>query len=427
MAEGRGTAQDWRDDKSVVECHRYILEHELACDIHFKVGPPENEQQFGAHKSLLMARSNEFFTMFEEHGTEPNGLIAVPDIDAMTFKLMLLYIYCDDTIVDLNGVFHLLYAARKYKLKGLVMSCLSQIKPAIQTHRLCWVLTNACLQQDEEVKQLCLQYINLHSYVVFGSKGFLELQEDIMIEILKQDRVNMQEKDIFEAVVKWAKLKCRTNLVESNGENLRNILVNILPHVRFARMEPSYFSVKVSHMNILTQEELLENFQFLTTSKADHPDPPRDRRLLFERFCQVECGKGYFRGNADAISFMLSGNAKLHEVLVYGSCQFDALYRITVKIFENRDRTLWNKDIQLETDGYTKVYPIAIEPSVMMRKEVCYTLLMVIEGPASYYGKKGVIQKQLDGLSITFIPNEKGLNGTNIKQGQFSGFVFKKV
>ncbi|XP_060075874.1 BTB/POZ domain-containing protein 3-like isoform X2 [Ylistrum balloti] len=390
MAEGRGTAQDWRDDKSVVECHRYILEHELACDIHFKVGPPENEQQFGAHKSLLMARSNEFFTMFEEHGTEPNGLIAVPDIDAMTFKLMLLYIYCDDTIVDLNGVFHLLYAARKYKLKGLVMSCLSQIKPAIQTHRLCWVLTNACLQQDEEVKQLCLQYINLHSYVVFGSKGFLELQEDIMIEILKQDRVNMQEKDIFEAVVKWAKLKCRTNLVESNGENLRNIL-------------------------------------FLTTSKADHPDPPRDRRLLFERFCQVECGKGYFRGNADAISFMLSGNAKLHEVLVYGSCQFDALYRITVKIFENRDRTLWNKDIQLETDGYTKVYPIAIEPSVMMRKEVCYTLLMVIEGPASYYGKKGVIQKQLDGLSITFIPNEKGLNGTNIKQGQFSGFVFKKV
>ncbi|XP_033748488.1 BTB/POZ domain-containing protein 6-like [Pecten maximus] len=427
MAAGGDGPQDWRDGKTLVQCNRYILEQEIGCDVHFIVGPPDNQRRIGAHKSLLMARSDVFFAMFEGSMAELNSMITIPDIDPIVFKLMLQFIYCDDAKVDLMDSFPMLYAAQKYNLKSLAQKRIERIKSMISTNRVCWVLMHACIWVQDEVKELCLEHIILHSYAVFGTRGFLELTEASLIEILKLHRINMEEKDIFEAVIKWANQKCRTDSIEASGENMRRILVNILPYIRFARMEQSYFSDKVSHMEILTQDQILENFRFLTSKKADHPDQPRDRRIVFERFSGVKSGKGYFRGNADAISFMLSNNVRLHELLIYGSCQFQASYKIALKILEDGEHQLCQKSIELETDGYTKTYPLEIDPPLMMKREICYTLLMAMEGPVSYYGDRGVVQKQQEGMTITFMPNEKGLNGTNIKQGQFSGFVFKEV
>ncbi|OWF48237.1 BTB/POZ domain-containing protein 2-like [Mizuhopecten yessoensis] len=424
MASGGDEPQDWRDNKSLVQCNRYILEQEIGCDVRFEVGEGDNQKSMAAHKSHLMARSDVFFAMFEGPMAEPNSMIQIPDIEPVTFKLMLQFIYCDDNKIDLVDSFPLLYAAQKYNLKGLAVKCVQRIRQGISSDKVCWIFMHGCIWSQDEVKDLCMKHIIHHSYAVFGSKGFLDMSEESLIEILKNGRLNMEEKDIFEAVVKWARRKCRT---ENNRGNLRNALVNILPHIRFARMELSYFSEKVSHMDILTPERLVETFRFLTSRKADHPDQPRDRRIIFERFTRVKSGKGYFRGNADAISFMLSEDARLHEVLVYGSCQSEGLYKIDIKVIEDGDRQLCRKQIDLETDGFTKTYPIEIAPPMMMSKNMCYTLLMVMVGPASYFGEKGVIAKQQEGLTITFLPNEKGLNGTNIKQGQFNSLVFKKT
>lgn len=417
--------EDWREGKSLVQCNRYILEQEVACDVHFIVGQAENRRRIGAHKTILMTRSNVFFAMFEGTMAELGSVITIPDIDPFSFKLMLLYIYCDDDRVDISDSFPVLYAAQKYNLKGLAEKCTQRIKTAISTSKVCWVLMHACTWMQEEIKRLCLQYIILHSFAVFGTKGFLDLNLPTLIEVVKHDRVNMEEKDIFEAVVKWGRHRCRTALLPTTS--IRDFIGNVLPYIRFARMELSYFSEKVSHMGILTESELVEHFKFLTTSKADHPDPPRDRRVVFQRFSGVKSGKGYHRGNADAISFMLSKNVMMHAVLVYGSCQYNASYRIKIKILKDGEHPVYEKNIELETDGFTKTYPIEIEPPLQMERETCFTVLMVMEGPVSYYGDGGVIQKQHEGMTITFIPNEKGLNGTNIKYGQFNGFVFKKI
>lgn len=320
-----------------------------------------------------------------------------------------------------------MYAAQKYNVQGLVERCQQRMRTDISRENVCLTLMNTYLYDDEDTKRLCLHYIFLHSSDVFSSEGFLDLSEECLIEILRHHRVNMKEEEIFRAVVKWADKKCDTEARPVNGETRRQVMINISPFIRFARMESAYFSDKVSLMGILSDSQLIETFRFLTTSKADHPDPPRQQRLVFERFRRVMSGKGYFRGNADTISFISSKDAKLHEVFIYGSCQHGAMYQVKLCILEEGDNKVYEKNFELQTDGYQKTYPVTIGPPLKIKKDVCYTLLMVMTGPVSYYGQKGLDTLTTDGMTVTFLPNEQGLNGTNIQQGQFNCLVFEKV
>ncbi|XP_033748490.1 BTB/POZ domain-containing protein 6-like [Pecten maximus] len=426
MAEFINEQQNWRNGKTLKQCNRYILEQEIGCDIHFIVGPPDNQKRIGAHKCILMARSDVFFAMFEGLMAGPDSLITVPDIDPFTFKKMLLYIYCDDTGIDLSEAFPLLYAAQKYNIQGLVTRCDQRMRAGMSVENVCFVLMNAVLFRAEETKQLCLQYIYLHALNVFSADGFMDLSEECLIEILQHHKVNMQEEKIFEAVEKWGVERIKRQNLEVNARNTRSVLNNILPYIRFPRMDASYFTDKVSLKGILTDSELVTHYRFLTTKRADPPEPPRDRRLVFDRFKGNMSGKGYLRGNADAISFILSDDAKLHEVFVYGSCKNEALYRIKLNIQEDEHK-LPEKYFDLRTNGATKTYPLEIVPPVLVKKDVRYSLVMQMTGPASYSGQHGETTIAKDGVTISFMVNEAGLNGTNVKQGQFSSLVFEKV
>ncbi|XP_076091488.1 BTB/POZ domain-containing protein 6-like [Mytilus galloprovincialis] len=80
---------DWRDDKSVLQCLSYMLKHEIMCDVIFLVG--SEKKAIPTHKTILASRSPVFNTMFE--GSLPEkGEIAVPDIEENTFRVLLQYI-----------------------------------------------------------------------------------------------------------------------------------------------------------------------------------------------------------------------------------------------------------------------------------------------------------------------------------------------
>lgn len=90
MADGGVGRQNWRDGKNLLQCNRYMLIHEIGCDVRFTVGPPENRRCVSAHKSILVAGSDVFFAMFEGLLAEPNTMINIPDIDPNIFHTMLL-------------------------------------------------------------------------------------------------------------------------------------------------------------------------------------------------------------------------------------------------------------------------------------------------------------------------------------------------
>ena len=94
MAKNRGSTFEWQMGKSVVECNRYMFEHEIATDVVFEVGPPDGVVgTVRAHKYMLIARSAVFEAMFcsglAESQATHGSKIAITDVDVGIFREML--------------------------------------------------------------------------------------------------------------------------------------------------------------------------------------------------------------------------------------------------------------------------------------------------------------------------------------------------
>ena len=86
----------WQSEKTLSECMRYMLDNEIATDVCFEVGPPDQQQitvNIRAHKYMLMSSSAVFEAMFSSGMTEcrsgPDAKIRIEDIDAGIFRDLL--------------------------------------------------------------------------------------------------------------------------------------------------------------------------------------------------------------------------------------------------------------------------------------------------------------------------------------------------
>lgn len=91
----------WQTDKTMLECNKYMFDHELATDITFTVtnklllAENEGEQDvksrnIKAHKYILLARSPVFWKMFNRKYSEQTGSVQVDDVDPDAFYHMIM-------------------------------------------------------------------------------------------------------------------------------------------------------------------------------------------------------------------------------------------------------------------------------------------------------------------------------------------------
>lgn len=80
---------DWRTGKSTAECNRYMLEHQLHCDIIFIVGSGDEKQEISAHKYILITRSEVFEAMIVGPLHEHSDTIEIPDVNPHSFRKLL--------------------------------------------------------------------------------------------------------------------------------------------------------------------------------------------------------------------------------------------------------------------------------------------------------------------------------------------------
>jgi len=85
----------WQEERTVLECNRYMLENEVATDVCFEVGPPDGVLvNIRAHRYMLISRSTVFEAMFcsgmSECNSGPDQKIRINDIEANTFKDLLM-------------------------------------------------------------------------------------------------------------------------------------------------------------------------------------------------------------------------------------------------------------------------------------------------------------------------------------------------
>ena len=74
---------DWQAQLSALECNHYMFEHQIHCDVHFRVGA--SAQMIGAHRYVLESRSDVFTVMF--HGPlAEKDVVDVPEVEPEDFK-----------------------------------------------------------------------------------------------------------------------------------------------------------------------------------------------------------------------------------------------------------------------------------------------------------------------------------------------------
>lgn len=78
---------NWQPGKNVLGCNEYMFINQIYCDVTFKVGTAGKEVK--AHKYVLASRSSVFAAMLYGSLSEANDTIAIPDIEAETFIILL--------------------------------------------------------------------------------------------------------------------------------------------------------------------------------------------------------------------------------------------------------------------------------------------------------------------------------------------------
>ncbi|CAM0877796.1 unnamed protein product [Alopecurus aequalis] len=155
-----------------------LLRTKVGTDVTFMVGG----QKFAAHRCVLAARSAVF--MAELFGPMKEGtmdsVIQIQDMEASVFKALLRFVYTD-TLPKMEvpsmvvkgeveegraktmWLQHLLVAADRYDLRRLKSLCEEQLAKRIDLSSVAIVLALAAQHQCGELKEACLEFLNVQS------------------------------------------------------------------------------------------------------------------------------------------------------------------------------------------------------------------------------------------------------------------------
>jgi hypothetical protein len=114
------------------------------------------------------------------------------------------YMYTGYAAVDNDNVYDLLGVSSKLQLPGLTALCSVFLKGRDDASTICRVLKEAHESHADELKKHCFSIIDRDTKKAFESPAFTDLPRDVLIELLTRDSLNIDEIDLFAAVMKWA-------------------------------------------------------------------------------------------------------------------------------------------------------------------------------------------------------------------------------
>ncbi|XP_041347134.1 BTB/POZ domain-containing protein 6-like [Gigantopelta aegis] len=278
---------DWQSGKEFAETNLYMLEHEIACDVTFRVGAEQTTVR--AHKFMLISRSHVFSVMMCGPMAEP-GEIEIPDVDAGIFRLFLRFLYTNDNTVKSNSVMHVLYLAKKYNTVNLQHQCLRFLNTSMTPENVCVILEQAKVFDEKPLYEKAMEFINENGTSVLKSPGFLDLSRESVLDVVKSDDLVIDEEDVFHAVNTWAERQCQKQGTAVTPEAKRQALGLVVKHVRFTSLSQEFVVKTVDSSGVLTLPEQLGIFHHYIITKdfvQNHGKMTRKRKLCIDLKLQM--------------------------------------------------------------------------------------------------------------------------------------------
>ncbi|KAF8771503.1 TD and POZ domain-containing protein 4 [Argiope bruennichi] len=191
--ESSNTAFSSGDEDSAYCCPlkkalKYLYEEGSFSDITLQA----DSQSFPVHKNVLSARSPVFRAMFKSDMKEKTvESIDIPDLDADTLQLVLLYIYTDSVKnLQWESALDLYRAADMYELLALKEKCSDFLKSNLSISNACNILTLADLHDDDDLQKTVLGFIIEHDDEVLASEAWkIFKNENVKLAMESMERI----------------------------------------------------------------------------------------------------------------------------------------------------------------------------------------------------------------------------------------------
>ena len=431
---------NWQTKRPTIsERTKFIFNNELLSDVKF-VAPASNsesesrksQKSIPAHKFVLAISSPVFYAMFYGELAETASTIELPDCDYESLLELFRYLYSDEVNLTGSNVMQVLYLAKKYLVPSLADKCTKYLREHLEASNAFSILPQAQKFGDKYLEERCWKVIELHTVEAVTSDDFVTLERSIVESVVKRERLNVKEVDLFKAVDRWASKEVERQGLTPDGEVKRRVLGEVIVNaIRFPVMSYNEFASVVLDCDILTKRELGVMIKHYGDASLNCPLPfihsfrsgYLHRCYRFTSFQTL----WHYGGNIDALRVTVSKPIALHGVQHFGSEGGNYTVSLEVKnalsglpLVKKTGTHSCEKD---ETNGYYG-FDVMFNHPVHLEQDRPYEVVSFIQGPSSWCLEGGTTHVAVQGVQFSFSNSLASTNGTKVGSGQFPAFLF---
>lgn len=361
------------------------------------------------------------------------------------------YLYTDEFDIHSDNVTSMLYAAKKFQLKGLTTLCFQYLDAEMHDESVAKIMEQAHIYNETGLYEKCVRYILTNANTVLRKAGIGELCDECVSRIIRSDDLRAPEEAVFEGAITWANAECRRQKKQPTDQNRRQVLGKLLYFIRFPLMDVTYFTQKVSLGNLLSHDETLSIFQFFHGEEQQLPNRfsrternrlPRNITENVEpimlssrspshsrvrRFLTTD-GQWKQNGPPDSISFTVTSPIVLYGAEVYGVAKGKETYSLKIFVYDDITREEIRKnDASVFTNSIKETYEVYLTRPLRIPARRVFTLMILMKGSPTHKGIDGERIQIVDGVQFEFIDSNRSSNGTDCNVGQIAGLLFNKT
>ena len=440
---------NWQTKRSTIsERTKFIFNNELLSDVKFVVPASHNESEnrksqkcIPAHKFILAISSPVFYAMFYGEMAETSGTVQLPDCDYESLLELFRFLYSDRVNLSGSNVMQVLYLAKKYLVPSLTDKCTKYLQENLEASNVFSVLPQAQKFEDKDLEERCWEVIETQTENALTSEEFVTLERSVVESVVKRERLNVKEVDLFKAVDRWATREVERQGLTPDGVVKRRILgEQTVKAIRFPVMSQKQFA-SLLDCDILTKEEIVLMMKHYSGFGLESSVPFMNaiRAGLLHRVYSFEkpgdtsdYSAWCYSGEPDAINLTVSRPVMLHGVQHFGS--EGGKYTVSLEVKTN-DKAIGGSLVKQtgmyssekdETNGYYG-FDVMFDHSVSLERGKTYEIVSLIEGPSSWRVIRGKYTDEVEGIQFSFSKSYTSGNGTDKNNGQFPAFIFSTL
>ncbi|KAJ5070987.1 kelch-like protein [Anaeramoeba ignava] len=244
----------------------------------FEIICEQNKTSFKTHKSILSSRSQYFKSLFNSKMKEyQENKLVLKDVSSSILSSILNYFYSGKIEINLENAIQILIFSSKYLIDELIEISSKFIKNNFQFETVVDILKLSERMSLNQLLDSSYKFILENFDEFIKTSHFFELEENHLNSILLNDKIPINEFELFQSIIKWGKYKSNINQIKHNKklkkkekEKLKNQISNIIEKIRFIDFSKKELTDTLKEYAIPNQiSQKLIQFQKLQNQKNE--------------------------------------------------------------------------------------------------------------------------------------------------------------